>query len=84
MSARVERGILDLLARRDAGKTICPSDAARALWPADAWRAHMDDVRETAYAMADRGALEVTQRGAVVDGRRARGPIRLRLPPSGD
>jgi hypothetical protein len=38
----------------------------------------MDVVRDVAFAMADRGKLEVTQRGAVVDGRRARGPIRLR------
>ena len=30
-SAAARRAILDLLAQRDAGKTICPSEAARAL-----------------------------------------------------
>ena len=77
--AQIEAAIGTLLARRAAGATICPSDAARALDP-DGWRARMDEVRAVAYAMADRGELEVTQRGVVVDGRTARGPIRLRRP----
>ncbi len=75
----IEAAIGALLARRAAGRTICPSEAARTLDP-DGWRARMDAVRDVAFAMADRGELEVTQRGAVVDGRTARGPIRLRLP----
>ena len=74
----IERAIVDLLAARDRGKTICPSDAARAL--AEDFRPLMPAVRETAYAMADEGRLEVTQSGEVVDGRTARGAIRLRLP----
>ena len=78
MSAAAEDAILGLLAQRDAGKTICPSDAAKTLG-AD-WRERMDEVRETAYALVDAGALEVTQGGEVVDGRSAKGPIRLRLP----
>jgi hypothetical protein len=77
--AQARGAIQDLLARRAPGKTICPSDAARALRP-EGWRELMDTVRATAFAMADRGELEVTQRGEVVDGRDARGPIRLRLP----
>ncbi len=74
---RIEAAIDGLLARRAAGRTICPSEAARALDP-ERWRERMDAVREVAFAMADRGRLEVTQRGSVVDGRTARGPIRLR------
>ena len=74
---QIEGAIGDLLARRAPGRTICPSEAARALDP-EGWRAHMDAVREVAFALADRGALDVTQRGEVVDGRTARGPIRLR------
>ncbi len=78
----IERAILGLLERRADGRTICPSEAARAL--ADDWRPLMGPVRETAYAMADDGRLEVTQSGRVVDGRTARGAIRLSLPrPSG-
>ena len=77
--ADIEAAIAALLARRAPGRTICPSEAARALDP-DEWRARMDAVRDVAFAMADRGELEVTQRGEVVDGRTARGPIRLRCP----
>ena len=79
-AAEIEQAITGLLAQRDAGRTICPSDAARAL--AEDWRPLMPRVRETAYAMADAGRLEVTQSGEVVDGRTARGAIRLRLPSS--
>lgn len=59
------------------GTTMCPSDVARKLDP-DAWRALLPAVRRAAFALADRGIAEVTQRGVVVDGRAARGAIRLR------
>jgi hypothetical protein len=74
--ARIERTIRELLAQRDEGKTICPSDAARAL--ADDFRPLMDPVRRVAREMVARGELEVTQKGRVVDIDTARGPIRLR------
>ncbi len=77
-AGEIEAAIWELLGRRGASKTICPSEAARAVFGDDAFRAHMDDVRAVAFALADRGELEVTQRGAAVDGRIARGPIRLR------
>jgi len=80
----LEAVIVRLLAARDPGRTICPSDAARAAYDGadgpEGWRALMQPVRETAYAMADDGRLEVTQSGRVVEGRTARGAIRLRLP----
>lgn len=75
---QIEASIRELLAARDAGKTICPSEAARAVFGDDAFRPHMDDVRDVAFGLADAGELEVTQKGEVVDGRTARGPIRLR------
>ena len=74
-----ERAILDLLARRDPGKTICPSDAARALGGDDDVRALMPLVRAAAAALVATGAIDVTQRGRVVDLATARGAIRLRL-----
>jgi hypothetical protein len=75
----VQDGILRLLAQRGAGKTICPSEVARAI-DADDWRAHMAVVREAARALAMSGAIEVTQRGHVLaaDGIWA-GAIRLRM-----
>ncbi len=74
----LERAIDALLDARAPGATICPSEAARAA--AEDWRALMPAVRARAAEMADRGVLEVTQRGEVVDARAARGPVRLRLP----
>jgi hypothetical protein len=77
--AQIERTILELLQARDPGKTICPSDAGRALAATD-FRPLMDRVRGVARDLVARGALEVTQKGRVVDLDAARGPIRLRLP----
>jgi hypothetical protein len=74
-----ERTILELLARRDRGRTICPSDAARALGGDDGFRPLMSLVRDAARRLVADGRLEVTQRGEPVDLDRARGPIRLRL-----
>ncbi len=74
----IERTIVGLLDQRDEGRTICPSEAARAL--AEDWRPLMQPVRDAAAAMVDDGRLEVTQKGEVVDPRAARGAIRLRLP----
>ena len=73
---RIAETIRALLAQRDEGKTICPSDAARAL--ADDFGPLMDPVRRVAREMVACGELEVTQKGRVVDIDEARGPIRLR------
>jgi hypothetical protein len=77
--ARITETIRGLLEARDAGKTICPSDAARAI-DGEAFRALMEPVRRVARDMVARGELEVTQSGRVVDPDTARGAIRLRLP----
>lgn len=79
-----EAAIRDLLARRERGKTICPSEAARALGGDDAFRPLMPLVRSAARTMVARGELEVTQSGQVVDMDLARGAIRLRVPEAGD
>ena len=76
--ADAEAAILGLLAERDSGETICPSEAARALaGDADFWPL-MDPVRDAARGLVARGELEVTQKGRVVDIDTARGAIRLR------
>jgi Protein of unknown function (DUF3253) len=74
----LEQVILGLLRQRAAGASICPSDAARAARP-QGWRALMDDVRAAAARLADRGQVDVTQRGRRVEAGTARGPIRIRL-----
>jgi hypothetical protein len=79
--AAIEHTVLELLARRGATSSVCPSEVARALWPL-AWREHMSDVREVARDLAARGLLRVTQRGRPVDPRAPwRGPVRLVQPP---
>jgi len=69
--------IMELLQRRGAGKTICPSDAARAVAGGD-FRALMPTARAAAAELVASGEIEVTQRGEVVDLAQARGPVRLR------
>lgn len=78
----LERAILDLLDRRSRGATICPSEAARQVAGDGAWRALMEPARRAARRLVDRGELEITQRGQVVDPSTAKGPIRLRRPSS--
>ena len=76
--ADIASEIAHQVARRGAGKTICPSEVARSL--AGEWRDLMPDVRRVAGQMAARGEITVTQKGVAVDPERARGPIRLGLP----
>ncbi len=77
-AAQLERTILRLLDQRGEGKTICPSDAARAAGAEDSWRDLMQPTRDAARRLVQRGEVEVTQRGEVVDLDEAEGPIRLR------
>ena len=69
--------IRELLAARDAGKTICPSEAARAVG-GDDWRDLMQPARDAARSLVELGEVEVTQKGEVVDVTTARGPVRIR------
>jgi hypothetical protein len=77
----LEEAILALLARRSEGRTICPSEAARAVG-GPAWRDHMPLAREAAAALAAEGRIDVLQKGVPVDALKARGPIRLRRRPA--
>lgn len=74
----LEEAILSLLADRSAGATICPSEAARRVDPGG-WADRMEDARRAARRLVDRGVVEITQGGRVVDPSTARGPIRVRL-----
>ena len=80
--ARIRAVILDAVHASGAGKTICPSEVARAL--AVDWRPLMPDIRRVAQRLADQGALTVTQKGRPVHAETARGPIRLGHPSSSD
>jgi hypothetical protein len=77
---RAEDAILDLIAERGPEKTICPSEAARALAGEGDFRPYMDPVRHAAAQLAKAGRIEVTQKGEPVTVGEARGPIRLGSP----
>jgi hypothetical protein len=76
----LEAAILRLLAERGAGKTICPSEAARAVGGEDraAWETLMEPARAAARRLVAEGKIVITQGGRVVDESTAKGPIRLR------
>ncbi|MGG5808114.1 DUF3253 domain-containing protein [Falsiroseomonas sp. CW058] len=74
--------ILRQTAARGAGRSICPSEVARALEPAEeAWRRLMGPVRAAAIRLAQEGRVEVLRKGKPVDpAQEVRGVIRLRAP----
>ncbi len=79
---QLESTILDLLAKRGAGKTICPSEAARTVAGSDkrdAWEPLMEPARSAARRLVAAERIVITQGGQIVDGSTAKGPIRLRL-----
>ncbi len=78
-----------LLDSRSFPKTICPSEAARALSAADlqragveSWRDLMPAIRELAFELRDEGVLDILQKGEILPVSQAIqqtvGPIRLR------
>ena len=73
----LEQAILELLAGRRGGATICPSEAARRVRPED-WRPLMERTRSAARRLVAQGRVEVLQKGRVVDPSLAKGPIRIR------
>ncbi|WP_165827614.1 DUF3253 domain-containing protein [Mycolicibacterium sp. GF69] len=74
---RLRDKIIELSRHREP-KTICPSDAARAVGGED-WRDLMDDARDIARDLARDGEVEILQKGEVLDPDATwRGPIRIR------
>ncbi|MEM9754712.1 MAG: DUF3253 domain-containing protein [Pseudomonadota bacterium] len=69
--ARIAAALLALAEARGADRSFCPSEVARAL--AEDWRPLMPRIRQVAARLP----LRATQKGAPVDPRTARGPIRL-------
>ncbi|WP_326539453.1 DUF3253 domain-containing protein [Pseudorhodoferax sp.] len=76
--AAIEQCIFALLATRQDGATVCPSEVARALAPdGGRWRALMPQVRAVAQRLALARRLQVTRGGVPVDATQPGGPIRL-------
>lgn len=75
LAARIAATVRALLRHR-AGKSICPSDAARVV-AGDSFRGRMDAVRAVAASMVADGQVVVTQKGQPVDLAEVRGPVRI-------
>lgn len=71
---------MDLLAKRSRGGTICPSEVAKVVAGADEtqWRPLMEPARSAARRLVAQNRVVITQKGAIVDPSRAKGPIRIR------
>jgi len=82
LQTKLEAGILRLLGQRGVGKTVCPSEVARAVAGSElrsVWEPLMESTRQAAGRLVAEGRLVITQRGRVIDGATAKGPVRLRL-----
>lgn len=78
----LEATILDLVRERGEGKTICPSEAARALGGVhpDGWGPLMVPVRRAAVRLAEQGRIAIFRKGKPVDPNGFKGVYRLGLP----
>ncbi len=77
-----EQAILDTLAVRGEQKSICPTEAARALAgnpPDESWRRSLAPVKLAAQRLARAGLIEILRKGKPVDPEVLHGVIRLRL-----
>lgn len=79
MSDPIETSIFGMLAKRDPGKSICPSEVAKELQP-EQWQRMMPKVRAVALGLMREGRLTITKKGKAVDPNGFKGVIRLRLP----
>lgn len=78
LDQQLEQTILTLLEDRSAHATICPSEAARLVYPANQWQDEMERTRQAARRLVARGKIDILQKGKIVDPSTAKGPIRLR------
>lgn len=87
MSETIEDLVLRLAAERGAGKTICPTEAAKAAAAQrgdDQWQGRLAAVRSAAVRLAKRGGLAIYRKGKPVDPDDFRGVYRIGLPPQPD
>jgi hypothetical protein len=74
----IHQTILTMAAQRAPDKTVCPSEIARALFPAN-WRKHMQEIRDAAIELQNDGKVTITQKGQPVDMGHIKGPIRIKF-----
>lgn len=79
IDTRLRDQIVILVDQRGPGKTICPSEVARAVRPDD-WRPLMKKVRQAAIRLADDGHISIYRKGKPIPTDQVRGVIRLGQP----
>jgi hypothetical protein len=81
----LEAMMLRLVSERGPGRTICPSEAARAVAGngTEAWAPLMQPARKIAVRLMKQGKLVITRKGRAVDPDDFRGVYRLGLPQDG-
>lgn len=86
MDEHVDTKILALCNAQAPGKSICPTDVAKALAREDGnWRHMMGRIRKRAIALARTGQIDILRKGKPVESLEdLRGVIRLRAKPAGD
>jgi hypothetical protein len=79
---RIEETILALVEERGPGKTICPSEAARAIAgdKPDEWSRLMGPVRQVAVRLMKQGRIVIRRKGKTVDPDDFRGVYRIAGP----
>jgi hypothetical protein len=75
--AEIEATILRLLDAAGTGRTVSPTDAARALVPGAQWHVLMPAVRRAAIKLALAGRIVITRKGKPVDPNDFKGVYRL-------
>ncbi|MEM1086102.1 MAG: DUF3253 domain-containing protein [Pseudomonadota bacterium] len=75
----VTQAILDLAHVRGIGKTICPSEAAKAV-SSENWRKLLPEVRASAIRLAVAEKISIYRKGKPVDPLNFKGVYRLGLP----
>jgi hypothetical protein len=65
----IEAEILRLTDAADDGKSICPTEIARAVMPGpgDLWRQKLSAVRRAATRLAEAGRIDILRKGRPVD-----------------
>ena len=75
---KIATTILSTAIHRGAGKSTCPSEIARMLFPND-WRKYMKDVLGVAIDLHNQCSVVITQKGLPVDVKNFKGPVRIKI-----
>jgi hypothetical protein len=78
--ATIEDTIMRLLSEAGPGRTVSPTDAARALKPGPDWHLLMPLLRRAAVKLALDGRMVIYRKGKAVDPSDFKGVYRLGLP----